>query len=45
LQLRTDEIHLEDDKGPLILSLINVFLNTYGEKIEGKFVNEIAVEC
>lgn len=40
-----DEIHLEDDKGPMILNLINRFLNTYGDKIEGRFVKEIAVEC
>ena len=29
----------------MILSLINTFLNTYGDKIEGRFVKEIAVEC
>lgn len=29
----------------MILSLINKFLNTYGDKIEGRFVKEIAVEC
>jgi hypothetical protein len=40
-----DEIHLDEDKGPMILSLINTFLNTYGDKIEGRFVGDIAVEC
>lgn len=40
-----DEIHLVDDKGPLILNLINRFLKNYGDKLEGRFVNEIAVEC
>ena len=44
-ELNMDEIHLEDDKGPMILNLINRFLNTYGDKIEGRFVKEIAVEC
>ena len=29
----------------MILSLINAFINTYGEMIEGRFVKEIAVEC
>lgn len=36
---------MDVDKGPMILSLINKFLNFYGDKIEGKFVKEIAVEC
>ena len=29
----------------MILRLINTFLNTYSDKIEGRFVREIAVEC
>ena len=40
-----DEVHLAEDKGPMILGLLNTFLNTYGDKIEGRFVREIAVEC
>lgn len=40
-----DEIHLADDVGPMILGLINTFLNSYGDKIEGRFVKEIAMEC
>lgn len=43
--LSADEVHLMDDVGPLILGLINTFLNNYGDKIEGRFVREIAVEC
>lgn len=45
MQLQSDDVSLEEDKGPLILGLINSFINTYGEKIEGRFVKEIAVEC
>jgi len=45
VQLQMDEVHLVEDKGPMILALINTFLNTYGDKIEGRFVREIAVEC
>jgi hypothetical protein len=43
--MQMEEVHLDEDKGPLILNLINSFLNTYGDKIEGRFVKEIAVEC
>lgn len=43
--LSADEVHLMDDVGPMILGLINTFLNNYGDKIEGRFVKEIAVEC
>ena len=45
VQLQMDEVHLSDDKGPMILGLINTFLNAYGDQIDGKFVKEIAVEC
>lgn len=45
VQLQIDDVCLDADKGPMILSLINTFLNTYGDKIEGRFVKEIAVEC
>jgi len=45
VQLQMDEVHLEEDKGPMVLTLIHTFLNTYGDKIEGRFVREIAVEC
>jgi len=40
-----EEVDLGEDKGPMILHLINVFLNSYSDKIEGRFVKEIAVEC
>jgi hypothetical protein len=40
-----DDITSVEDKGPMILTMINKFLNSYGDKIEGKFVKEIAVEC
>ena len=43
--MQMEEVHLDEDKGPMILNLINSFLNTYGDKIEGRFVKEIAVEC
>lgn len=45
IQLQTEEIDLGEDKGPVILFLINKFLNSYGDKIEGKFSKDIAVEC
>ena len=32
------------DSGPLVLALINKFINAYGDKLEGKFVKESAVE-
>lgn len=35
---------LEVDSGPLVLALINKFINAYGDKLEGRFVKEIAVE-
>ena len=36
---------LEDvDSGPLVLALINKFINAYGDKLEGRFVKESAVE-
>ena len=38
-------MHLDVDKGPLILSLINTFLNAYGDRIDGRFVKDIAVSC
>jgi hypothetical protein len=34
----------EVDSGPLVLALINKFINAYGDKIEGRFVKESAVE-
>ena len=43
--MQTDECATDFEKGPMILSLINAFINTYGEMIEGRFVKEIAVEC
>ena len=39
-----DEIHLEEDKGPMILNLVNRFLNTYGDTIDGKYIKEIEIE-
>jgi len=35
---------MDVDNGPLVLSLINRFINAYGDKLEGKFVKESAVE-
>ena len=29
----------------MILSLINTFLNAYGDRIDGRFVKDIAVSC
>jgi hypothetical protein len=43
--MQSDEIDLDSDKGALILTLINSFINSYAEKIEGKFVREITIEC
>lgn len=43
--MKIDESDMERDKGPMVLNLINKFINSYGDKIEGKFVKEIAVEC
>jgi dynamin 1-like protein len=45
VEMASDDISPDVDKGPMILGLINAFINTYGEKIEGRFVKEIAVEC
>ena len=36
---------VDGDKGPIILSLINKFTNSYGDMIDGKFVKESAIEC
>lgn len=35
---------MEVDNGPLVLSLINRFINAYSDKLEGRFVKESAVE-
>jgi len=43
--LEKDEVHLADDKGRMILNLLNTFAQAYADKIEGKFVREIAKEC
>lgn len=43
--LKVDDNDLDIDKGPMVLNLINKFMNSYSDKIEGKFVREIAVEC
>ena len=32
------------DSGPLVLALINKFINAYGDKLEGKSVQDAAVE-
>ena len=32
------------DSQPLVLALINKFINAYGDKLEGRFVKESAVE-
>jgi dynamin 1-like protein len=45
VDLASDDVDPDVDKGPMILGLINSFINTYGDKIEGRFVKEIAVEC
>ncbi len=34
-----------EDKGPMLLHLINKFTNSYSDMIEGKFVKESAIEC
>jgi dynamin 1-like protein len=34
-----------DDKGPMVLNLINRFTNYYADMIEGKFVKESVVDC
>ena len=34
-----------DDKGPMVLNLLNKFTNSYGDMIEGKFVKESVVDC
>ena len=36
---------MTEDKGPMILSLINMFINSYIDKLEGRFDQGIAVEC
>ena len=39
-----DDPLLGVDSGPLVLALINRFINAYGDKLEGRFVKESAVE-
>lgn len=36
---------LSDDNGPLVLALINKFINAYSDKLEGRFVDDVAIEC
>ena len=40
--IEENEIDLGSNKGPMVLHIINLFLNNYSEMIEGKFINEIA---
>ena len=42
--MQTDELGQLDDFGPMVLAVINKFLNAYGDLIEGKFVMEVARE-
>lgn len=44
-QFDIDNIHLSQDKGPVVLNLINRFTTSYQEMIDGKFVKESAIEC
>ena len=39
------DLDFGSDKSPMVLRLINSFSSSYGDKIEGKFVKEIAIEC
>ena len=43
--LQADEPVPLADRGCMVLDLINKFLNSYSDKIEGKFVKGIAIEC
>ncbi len=45
IQLQTEDYDLGEDKGPAVLQLINSFLNSYYDKIDGRFVDDIAIEC
>lgn len=44
-QFDMENVTITQDKGPLVLNLINKFTNFYGDMIEGKFIKESAVEC
>lgn len=44
-QLQLEEVQLDDDKGPLVLRLTTAFQAAYGEKLDGRAVTDIAVEC
>lgn len=44
-QFDMNNFTISQEKGPLVLNLINRFTNSYGEMIEGKFVKESAMEC
>jgi len=33
------------DNGPLMLTLISKYVQAYGDKIEGRFIKDVAVEC
>lgn len=43
--IQSDDPIPDLDRGGVVLSLINKFLNSYSDKIEGKFVKGIAIEC
>ena len=43
--LKMDEVVIDGDKPALILNLLNSFLKFYNEQIDGRFVDQIAVEC
>jgi len=44
-QIDMTNFNISEDKGPMVLNLINRFTNSYGEMIEGKFVKESVIDC
>ena len=44
-QLDMGSLRVNEEKGPLILNMINKFTSSYSDMIEGKFVRESAMEC
>lgn len=44
-QMEMQNMSISEDKGPMILNLINRFTASYGDMIEGKFVKESVTDC
>mmetsp|Transcript_1246 Transcript_1246/g.1281 ORF Transcript_1246/g.1281 Transcript_1246/m.1281 type:complete len:94 (+) Transcript_1246:943-1224(+) len=43
--LNQNIVEVGEDKGPILLYLINKFTHQYSDLIEGKFVKDSSIEC